>query len=120
MSAETALIAAMRAHAPLLAAVRGIFLNAADEDTPLPYVVVTSTHDKEVLLTGDIDIAHVTFTIASWAAGAVQAEAVADLVATALEPVLEPAGDYAVLARTGGFDEQTANDVAVLTVDCWV
>ena len=116
MSAETDLITTLRGSAALLAATKGIFLNAADEATPLPYLVVTATHDSELLLTGDVDRDHVTFTIACWAVGAGIAETVADMV----RDVVNLNDDYALLARVGGFDEQTANDAAVITVDRWV
>lgn len=116
MSAESQLIALLRGSPALADATTGVFLNAADEATPLPYVVVTATHDAELLISGVTDIDHVTFTLASWGASAAMAEGVANLV----QAVLEADDDYAVLSRTGGFDEQTANDCAVVTADRWL
>jgi hypothetical protein len=116
VNAEADVIALLRDWPGLATMVTGIFLNAADEAQPLPYIVVTGTHDRQLLLTGELDLDHVTFTVVAWATGAAVAEAIADEVQDALD-----ADDtYAVLARTGGFDEQTANDAAVLTADRWV
>lgn len=113
MSAETDLIAMLNS-APELAGKR-IFLNAADEQTPLPYIVVTASHDIDVMLDGAPDTDHVTFTIASWGASASAAEGLCDDVST----VLETEDAYAVTARIGGFDQETGDDVAVLTADIW-
>jgi hypothetical protein len=116
VNAEADVIALLRDWPGLATVVTGIFLNAADEAQPLPYIVVTGTHDRQLLLTGELDLDHVTFTVVAWATGAAVAEAIADEVQDALD-----ADDtYAVLARTGGFDEQTANDAAVLTADRWI
>lgn len=116
MSAETELIVILRASSTLMLKVTGVFLNAADELTPLPYIVITATHDPDLLMSGQIDLDHVTFTLACWGAGAAVAEGVADTA----QGLLDQHDEYGVLARTGGFDEQTANDVAVLTVDRWM
>jgi hypothetical protein len=116
VNAEADVIALLRDWPGLATVVTGIFLNAADEAQPLPYIVVTGTHDRQLLLTGELDLDHVTFTVVAWATGAAVAEAIADEVQDALD-----ADDtYAVLARTGGFDEQTANDASVLTADRWI
>lgn len=117
MSAEAELIAMLNASAPVTALLSGrVFLNAADEQTPMPYVVVTASHDPELLIDGSVDRDHITFTIAAWGASAHQAEGVLDAVAL----VLNADDDYAILNRTGGFDEQTGDDAAVMTADRWV
>lgn len=114
MSAETELIALLTG-APELAGKR-IFINAADEQTALPYVVITATHDIELLLDSTPDLDHVTFTIACWGTGAAMAEALCDTV----EAVLDTDDEYAILNRTGGFDQDTGDDAAVITADRWV
>lgn len=117
VNAETELIAMLRATPVLALMAQGFFLNASDEATPLPYVVVTATHAPELLLTGDIDLDVVTFTIACWGAGAAVAERVADLVMIAL---LDSRDEYTISARTGGFDQQTATDACVITAERWI
>lgn len=117
MSGEADLIALL-ASAPALIALGAdkVFLNAADEGTVTPYVVVTATHDFDKLLTGDTDIDHISYTIAAWGASSLQAEAIADAIIVAVET-----DDRGVefLSRTGGFDQDTAMDVAVLSADEW-
>jgi hypothetical protein len=116
LSAEAQLIDELLSSADVQALVGDrVMLNAADEGSALPYIVVTGTHDKELLLTGEVDMDHVTFTIVAWAQTAVEAEAVSDVVEDLLD-----GGDFTVLARVGGYDETTKFDASVLTADCWV
>lgn len=117
MSGEADLIALL-ATAPEVIALGAdkVYLNAADEGTATPYIVVTATHDFDKTLEGSTDTDHISYTIAAWGASAVQAEAVADAIVAVIEAedsMLE------VLGRVGGFDQDTSMDVAVLTADEW-
>jgi hypothetical protein len=108
---------AMLAAAPALQGLDVIILNAADEKSIAPYVVVTATIDREHFLSGDVAADHVTFTISCWAHDADEAELIAD----AIEQVFATdTDDLDVLDRRGGFDQATTMDVAILTADRWV
>ena len=117
MSAEADMVAMLRADYGVQLLVGGrVFLNAADESTPAPYVVVTASHTPTYGLSGALLVDLVSFTLACWGSSADQAELVGDAVQSLIDnasPVLE----LQVKLRSGGFDGQTTMDVSVLTVE---
>jgi len=117
MSAESELIALLTSASELADInANKVFLNAADERTAVPYVVVSSARDNDKTLEGSTDTVHYTYTIACWGRSATEAEAVAD----AVEDVIDDANNgVEVLTRTGGFDQDTSMDVSVLLADEW-
>ena len=116
MSAETEILALLRGTPVLAGVAQGFFLNAADGETPLPYVVITATHASELLLSGEIDGESISFSIACWGVSASVAESVGDLV----QGSLLRSNNYLVSARVGGFDQQTSCDACVITAEQWV
>jgi hypothetical protein len=110
------MIALLRA-APQLQGLGAIILNAADEKTVAPYIVVTASIDRQHFLDGSVASDRISFTIACWAYKAEHAEQLADAVEQVFDTDID---DIDVLTRQGGFDQATTMDVAILTADRWV
>lgn len=117
MSAETDLRAALVAYAPLVALVgQRVVENAIPEGSGLPYVVFTSQHAPVKGLDGTVLVDEVSFAVECWAAGAIEADAVANAVQAA---ILAAGSDAEVVTRSSGFDGDLGLDATVLAVQWW-
>lgn len=95
-----------------------VVLNAADERTPMPYVVIRpASREVRDTLEGDLSGERVSFTLEVWATSVAQSEQLADVVDVALAL---PASDHDVLARESGFEPTTEMNVTLMTVDRWL
>jgi len=119
MSAETDLRALLAGHAGTAALVgQAIAHNAVRSGTAPPYVVFTCSHNPVVGLDNIVLADPCTFAVQCWAATAAQAETVATAVTAAI--ATSPAARGAcVTSRASGYDDETALDACVLTVEWW-
>lgn len=116
MSAETDFRARLVAEASLTTLVgTRVVQNGITEESPLPYVVFTSTHDPQLGLMNNVLSDDVSFTVECWATSALQADAVADAVQAALAGF----SGAAITSRASGFDAENGLDATVLSVDWW-
>lgn len=119
MSAETEFRALLAGHAGTAAIVgANVAHNAIRSGVPAPYIVFTATHDPVLNLAGKILADPCTFAVQCWGNTAAQAEAVADQAAAAIATAPTARG-AAVTARASGYDDETALDAVVLTVEWW-
>jgi hypothetical protein len=119
MTPEAEFRALLAAYAPLTALVQGrIVQNLVDEGMAGDYVVFSATHDPLKGLGGEVLEDEVSFSVESWAATAVRANAIADAVAgaVALAPITRQA---AVTSRATGGDGDLGLDAVVMTVAWW-
>lgn len=112
MSVESDLRAALAGYAPL-AAIAGtrIAINAMEQGAAPPFVVFSSSHQRDLGLDGTVLGDDVSIELQCWAATAVQASALADAVDAALRAVTQAEP----LARATGYDAETGLDVEVIT-----
>ncbi len=123
MSIEDDFRAALVAHAPLAAAVNGVIAkHAAPKGSLLPVIVYSAEHELQQTLLGDSGSDRCIFSVECWAAGAVQADAVADLVEAAIEAHQATATDavVTVLSRGSAYDGDVEEDGIILSVEWWV
>lgn len=119
MTAETEFRALLAGHAGTAALVgTRIAHNAVASGTAPPYVVFTCAHDPILVLDGAPQGDQCVFTVQCWAGTAAAAEAVANAVVAAVAnaPVARGA---TVISRASGYDEETALDATVLSVEWW-
>ena len=119
MSIETDVCALLTSTPGVNALVAGrVALNAVNEATPLPYIIVSANHAFTFTLDKSISSDEAAVTIECWGKSAAQAEAVGDAVAAAV--LLAPSDSCAtLLARVGGVDPENGLDASVLTVEWW-
>jgi hypothetical protein len=119
MSIETD-VCALLVGFPALAALVGtrVALNAVNEGTPLPYVIVSAQHAFTYTLNREISADQAAVTIECWGKSAAQAEAVANAAADAVLAAPLDTG-ATLLARVGGTDPENGLDASVLTVEWW-
>ena len=119
MSIETDVCALLTGHAGVSALVAGrVALNAVNEGTPLPYIIVSANHAFTFTLDKSIDADQATVTVECWGKSAAQAEAVGDAAAAAVL-LAPPLAGATLLARIGGVDPENGLDASVLTVEWW-
>lgn len=115
MSAEAEFRGALVAHAPLFAVVgQRIALNAVQAETPTPYLAFTARHDPQYTLDNTLAADFVTIEVQCWAATAVDASTVGDLVEAAVR-----AAGAIVVARSSAFDADVGLDAELITVE-WI
>ena len=115
MSAETEFRALLAANAGLAALVSTrIAQNAVPQGAVFPLVVFTASHNPSYGLDSAPLDDEVTFSVQCWAATAVQADAVADAVDTAL------AGSAGIVTdRSSAYDQELGADCTALTIQWW-
>jgi hypothetical protein len=119
VSIETDVCALLSGHASVAALVNSrVALNAVNEGTPLPYVIVSAQHAFTFTLDSSISADQAAVTIECWGKSAAQAEAVGDAVADAILTAA-PITGATLLARVGGVDPENGLDASVLTVEWW-
>jgi hypothetical protein len=119
MSIETDVLALLAGFPGVASLVAGrLALNAVNEGTLLPYIIVSANHSYTFTLDKTISADEAAVTIECWGKSAAQAEAVGDAVAAAIltAPLITGA---TVLARVGGVDPENGLDASVLTVEWW-
>jgi len=119
VSIETDVCALLTASPEVQALVAGrVALNAVNEGTTLPYIIVSANHAFTFTLDKSISADEAAVTIECWGRSAAQAEAVGDAVAIAIltAPLITGA---TVHARVGGVDPENGLDASVLTVEWW-
>ena len=120
MSIEDDFRAALVAHAPLVAVVGdNIEQNGVDTDTPVPYVVFTTSHDITSGLDGTPLVDQATISVECWGASALEADQVADLVVAALVAHAPPANCATLTGRATGYDGDIGLDATVLSLEWW-
>lgn len=122
MSIETTFVAALDAHAPLVALVgTRISKNEVDQDAALPLVVFNASHDPQIGIDGAVQVTQSTFTVECWAEDGDQAAAVADAVEAALAAfnAVQTSANGTVINRAGAYDGEQGLHSEALTVDWW-
>lgn len=119
MSIETDFRALLAGHAPLTSLVgTRIALNATPEASPMPLVVFSAAHDRQMNVDGTLAYDACTLAVQCWADGAsaaVVADAVADAVIAAVATA--PAARGAIVTeRSTTFDPELGADGTTLTV----
>lgn len=121
MSADTKLLAALLAFAPLRAlVVERVARNAVPPNTARPYVVFSTAHEPQLGLGGQ-HFDQVSFSIECWGDNAAQSTAVADQVIAAIETyeAAQPLLCAMPTGRVSGFDGDLGLDAEVIMVD-WI
>lgn len=119
MSAETDFRALLAGHAGTAALVGDkIAHNAIRSGVPAPYIVFTAAHDRIHNLLGELLADSCVITTQCWGNTAAQAEAVADAAVAAIATAPSIRG-ATVTSRASGYDDETALDAVVLTVEWW-
>ena len=120
MSIETDFRAAVLAHSPLAVLVgEGVALSAVGEGQSLPYIIYTVEHDPEHALDGAVVADTATITAQCWAATALDAVALADALAGAIDAHDSASGGNPACWVTGSgisYDAELGLDAKTLTI----
>jgi Protein of unknown function (DUF3168) len=119
VSIETDVCSLLTGDPGVAALVAGrVALNAVNEGTPLPYIIVAANHAYTFTLDKTISSDEAAVNIECWGRSAAQAEAVGDAVAAAVL-LAPPLSCATLLSRIGGVDPENGLDASVLTVEWW-
>jgi hypothetical protein len=119
MSAETDFRALLAGHAGTAALVSTrIAQSAVTQDSVVPLIVFTTSHEREFGLDGTLLSQPVSISVQCWGETPAQAESVATQVkaACATAPI---ARGCTVTSEASGFDPELALDAVELTVEWW-
>lgn len=117
MSIETDFRALLAGHVGLTALVgTRIATNAVPQDSAVPLVVFTGTHQPEFGLSNVVHGEQVTFSVQCWG----DTSAAAEAVATQVKAAVATDADYLVVGEATAFDDTLDLHAVELSVDIWI